>query len=174
MDSPFKFTNLNTPIISLIKCLLVATSFILAAPVFADTNQESACYNKFKAGDYDSAFSICTKAAEQGISSAQYNLGFMYDTGEGMPKDYEQTFYWYTKAAEQGHSNAQFYLGFMYSQGAGTLKDSVLAYVWWNIAAAQGDEASANNRGIIEKDMTPDQIAEAQKLSKEYYAKYVK
>jgi hypothetical protein len=30
------------------------------------------------------------------------------------------------------------------------------------------------NRGVIEGRMTPSQIAEAQKLSGEYYAKYVK
>jgi TPR repeat protein len=174
MDSTFKFTNLNTPIINLIKCLTVATSFILAAPVFADTNQELACYSKYNAGDYYSAFRICTKAAEQGNSGAQYNLGLMYDTGEGTPQDYKQALYWYTKAAEQGNSGAQSQLGFAFYLGEGTPKNNVLAYVWWNIAAAQGDESAANNRGIIEKEMTPNQIAEAQKLSKEYYAKYVK
>ncbi|MFT5815787.1 MAG: hypothetical protein ACI9VT_003562 [Psychroserpens sp.] len=53
-------------------------------------------------------------------------------------------------------------------------KNKVLAYVWWNIAAAQGSEVAANNRDLIEKDMTPNQIAEAQELSKEYYVKYAK
>ncbi len=62
----------------------------------------------------------------------------------------------------------------MFYEGQGTPKDNVMAYVWWNIAAAHGNESAANNRGIIEKDMTPNQIAEAQKLSKEYYAKYIK
>jgi TPR repeat protein len=62
----------------------------------------------------------------------------------------------------------------MFYLGKGTPKDNVMAYVWWNIAAAQGNESAANNRGIIEKDMTSNQIAKAQKLSKEYYAKYVK
>jgi hypothetical protein len=40
MDSPCKFIDLNTSLINLIKRLLVATSFILAVPVFADTNQK--------------------------------------------------------------------------------------------------------------------------------------
>jgi TPR repeat protein len=134
MDSPRKFINLNTPIISLIKCLLVATSFILAAPVFADTSQKLACYIAI---DYDTAFHTCTEAAEQGEAKAQYKLGFMYYNGEGTPKN------------------------------------NVLAYVWWNIAAAQGHEKAKETRGFIEELMTPNQIAEAQKLSKEYYAKYV-
>jgi hypothetical protein len=174
MDSPCKFIDLNTPIINLIKCLLVTVSFTLAAPIFADTNQEATCYSKYKAGDYDSALSICTKAAEQGIATAQYNLGLMFDNGKGVPQDYKQAVYWYTKAAEQGKANAQTNLGLMFADGQGTPKNKVMAYVWWNIAAAQGSEGAANNRDLIEKDMTTNQIAEAQELSKEYYAKYVK
>jgi TPR repeat protein len=210
MDSPCKFIDLNTSLINLIKRLLVAASFILAVPVFADTNQESACYIKNNAGDYDSAFRICTKAAEQGevsaqhnlglmyangsgtskddkqafywftkaaeqdFAGAQYNLGIMHDDGNGTPKDDKQAFYWFTKAAEQGNAGAQLNLGVMYADGRGTSKDDVMAYVWWNIAAAQGDKGAEKNRGIIEGEMTPNQIAEAQKLSKEYYAKYAK
>ena len=62
----------------------------------------------------------------------------------------------------------------MHDLGKGTLKDSILAYAWFNVAAAQGVESATENRGLIEKEMTPDQIAEAQKLSKELYSKYVK
>jgi TPR repeat protein len=75
---------------------------------------------------------------------------------------------------EQGDARAQNNLASMYYNGKGTSKDSVLAYVWWNIAAAQGNEGASQNRSFLEKEMTPDQIAKAQKLSKEYYAKYVK
>jgi hypothetical protein len=74
MDSPCKFIDLNTPLINLTKCLLVVTSFILAAPVFADNNQGEACYSKYNEGDHDSAFRICTKAAEQG-EVISLNLG---------------------------------------------------------------------------------------------------
>ena len=115
-----------------------------------------------------------TKAAEQGHDSAQNNLGIMYINGEGTPKNTKQAIKWFTKAAEQGFASAQFGLGLMYAEGTGTLKDSVLAYTWWNIAVAQGHKKSARNRSIIEKKMTPDQIATAQKLSKEFYSKYVK
>jgi TPR repeat protein len=124
--------------------------------------------------DYKQALYWFTKAAEQGLLSAQYNLGVMYDNGQGTPKNYKQAIYWYTKAAEQGEAKAQYKLGFMYYNGEGTPKNNVLAYVWWNIAAAQGHESAASNRGNLEELMTPNQIAEAQKLSKEYYAKYAK
>jgi TPR repeat protein len=62
----------------------------------------------------------------------------------------------------------------MYINGNGTPKDNVMAYVWWNIASAQGDKGAEKNRGIIEGEMTPNQIAEAQKLSREYYAEHFK
>jgi TPR repeat protein len=98
----------------------------------------------------------------------------IYNNGEGTPQDYKQALYWFTKAAVQGNDIAQLNLGMMSADGSGTPKNNVLAYVWWNIAAAQGNKIAKENRGIIEERMTPSQIAEAQKLSKEYYAKYVK
>jgi TPR repeat protein len=114
-----------------------------------------------------------TKAAEQGYDKAQYNMGNMYAYARGTPEDYKQAVYWYTKAAEQGYAEAQLELGNKYYYGQGILKDSVLAYVWWHIAAAQGHENAAKNKGVLEQNMTPDQISKAETLSKEYFAKYV-
>ncbi len=82
--------------------------------------------------------------------------------------------YWYTNAAKRGLVDAQYNLGVVYANRSGTPKNKVLAHVWWNIAAAEGIEVAVNNRDLIEKDMTPNQIAEAQELSKEYYVKYAK
>ena len=83
-------------------------------------------------------------------------------------KDYKQALYWYTKAAEQGDADAQNMLGLMYANGEGVPKDSVLAYLWWNLAAAQGLKSAKRNLGKIEKIMTREQIAEAQRLSREW------
>ena len=47
------------------------------------------------------------KAAHQGDTSAQCNLGLMYANGRGVAKDFEQAVFWYRKAAEQGNVNAQ-------------------------------------------------------------------
>jgi TPR repeat protein len=177
MDSHRKFINLNTPIIYLIKCLSIIAYCTLVNPVFAVDKQDVvvfACYAKIVAEDYKSAFPLCMQAASQGNAIEQGRLGFMYDKGYGTPKDDKQAAYWYTKAAEQGHADAQFKVGFILYNGAGTPKDNVMAYVWWNIAAAQGHEYAKGTRGLIEEEMTPNQIAEAHKLSKEYYAKYVK
>ena len=59
----------------------------------------------------------------------------------------------------------------MYANGASVPEDFVEAYMWWNLAAAQGDEEAKQNKGILSKQMTKEQIAEAQKLSREWLAK---
>ncbi len=83
----------------------------------------------------------------------------------------------YKPLAEQGVALAQFNLGIRYDQSRGVPKDDVQAYMWFNLAAAQGDEDAAFTDGRREdaelrdklaKSMTPDQIAEAQKLSREW------
>jgi hypothetical protein len=77
---------------------------------------------------------------------------------------------WWRKAAEQGNASAQVSLGVVYASGKAVPKDSVAAYMWCSLAAAQGDKAAKDNRGILEKTMTPAQIAEARKMSSEWRA----
>ena len=110
------------------------------------------------------------KAAEQGDADAQFSLGVKYGNGDGVPQDYVEAVKWYRKAAEQGFADAQFRLGLMYANGHGVPQDDTLSYMWWNLAAAQGGEDAKSNKGIISKRMTKEQIAEAQKLSREWLA----
>ncbi len=105
------------------------------------------------------------KAAVQGLASAQYNLGWMYANGEGVPKNDAEAVSWFRKAADQGDASAQFALGLMYNNGIGVPKNAAEAYFWWNLAATQGNETAKTNRDIIEKTMTREQIAEAQRRS---------
>ena len=113
-----------------------------------------------------------TKAnAEQGESTAQYNLGLMYDNGEGVLEDDKEAVKWYRKAAEKGHAPAQNNLGFMYDNGEGVLEDYATAYAWINIAAANGDEMAKQNKPIFAKKMTPEDISKAQELSREMVKK---
>ena len=58
-------------------------------------------------------------AADQGDTSAQYNLGFAYGDGLGVPQDAAEAVRWYRLAAEQGHASAQNNLGFAYGDGLG-------------------------------------------------------
>ena len=126
------------------------------------------------AGDYATAEKEYKKAAEQGNALAQHQLGFMYDFGLHALQDYKEAVKWYTLAAEQGHAVAQFNLGLMYQNSRGVIQDSVYAHMWFNTAAAEGNEGARELRGLIEQQMTPAQIAEAQKLARECVAKEYK
>ncbi len=59
----------------------------------------------------------------------------------------------------------------MYSQGLGVPKDSVQAYMWLNLAAARGNEKAFKSRDLLEILMTPAQLAEAQRLAREWRPK---
>ncbi len=110
-------------------------------------------------------------AADQGQATAQYNLGFMYDNGRGVPKDYVQAVKWYRLAADQGDAMAQTNLGSMYTKGRGVPRDYVLAYMWSNLGAAGGNEQGGKNRDLDAAHMTPADISEAQRLSREWKPK---
>ena len=58
-------------------------------------------------GDYDSAFEYLTKAADLGDVEAYYQLGLLYEEGEGVEKDEEKMVYHYEKAAIGGHPYAR-------------------------------------------------------------------
>ena len=106
--------------------------------------------------------------AEQGDAETQAELGLRYDNGVSVPEDDVEAVRWYRLAADQGYVDAQFNLGNMYYNGEGVPEDYVLAYMWWNLAAAQGHEDARGNKDIVEQEMTREQIAEGQRLSREW------
>ena len=126
------------------------------------------------AAGFAADFAETKKKAEAGGAWAQFSLGEMYYNGEGVPKDFAEAVSWYRKAADQGFAHAQYYLGLMYANGRGVPKDLVQAHVWWNIAGARGDETAKKDCANIEKEMTPEQQAEAMKLARELFAKLPK
>ena len=56
----------------------------------------------YERGDYATALSLFRLAADQGLANAQYNLGVMYERGEGVPQDYKEAVRLYRLAADQG------------------------------------------------------------------------
>ncbi len=117
--------------------------------------------------DYAAALKWYRKAADQGNASAQLNLGILYQGGHGVAEDYAAAVKWYRKAAAQGSTVAQINLGVMYEDGQGVTQDYVQAHMWYNLAAAQGQKDAEEWRDSLAEEMTPAQIAEAQKLARE-------
>jgi len=122
-------------------------------------------------GAYATALKEWRPLAEQGEARAQTNLGVMYRLGEGVPQDDTEAVRWYRRAAEQGHTKAQFKLGAMYFMGRGVPQDDVLAHMWLNLSAAPANELARKIRDSLAEKMTPAQIAEAQRLAREWKPK---
>jgi TPR repeat protein len=78
---------------------------------------------------------------------------------------------WYRLAADQGDADAQYNLGVCYAKGEGVPQDKVLAYMWHDLASANGLKRAERKKGQLEKRLTRQQIAEAQKLSREWKPK---
>jgi uncharacterized protein len=120
--------------------------------------------------DYVAAAGWYGKAAEHGDAFAQYRLGFQYANGLGVTQDHAAAASWYRKAADQGQADAQASLGFQYANGLGVPQDYVTAHMWFSLASARGNRDAVRDRDRIAALMTPEQIAEAQKLAREWFA----
>jgi hypothetical protein len=92
----------------------------------------------------------------------------MYDKGQGVPQEYAAAARWYREAAEQGQNFAQYFLGNMYGGGKGVTQDYVLAHMWLTLSRHKD---AIFNRDVVASKMTPAQIAEAQKLAREWKPK---
>ena len=126
------------------------------------------------------------KAAEQGKLEAETNLGIMYAGGHGVMKDYAAAVKWYLLAAERGDPDAQHNLGLLYEDGHGVTQDYVLAHMWYSLAVARYADLGKQPREELEKEypedsmkrrdaiaakMTSAEIAESQKLVREWKPK---
>ncbi len=92
----------------------------------------------------------------------------MYAHGRGVEQDYAEAMELFRHPAEKGYPGAEYGLGVGYENGQGVLQDYVLAHMWLNLAAAQGDDDAKKARDLLASKMTPEQIAEAQQLAREW------
>ncbi len=146
------------------KLLTVLILLFASAACTGDLEDADAAFAK---KDYATAVKLYRLAAEQGDASAQLNLGNMYTDGQFLIQDYAEAVKWYKLAATQDHALAQATLGAMYSSGRGVVQDYTRAHMWASLAAAGGDANAVKSRDTIAAEMTPQQIAEAQKFARE-------
>ena len=144
--------------------LVAVTLFVgCVTPHGADFYEGTIAYIR---SDYATALPIFRQLAEQGEAKAQSLLGIMYQNGLSVTQDYAAAARWYRKAADQGNPIAQFSLGFMYYNGRGVTQDIVQAHMWFNLSVAAGMKDSGAFRDLLAEKMTPEQIAEAQKMAR--------
>lgn len=74
----------------------------------------------------------------------------------------------YEREARTGRADALYNLGLAYSTGQGVAQDYIAAHKWFNLAAMRGSDVAKNWRNQIAEEMNAGQIAQAQKLAREW------
>ena len=186
-EAALRWRRLRASLIGAIAVLTLAAGFLLgvyrdpleqrvAHLVFsaAEAAPESG-YAAYRRGDYQTALRILRPLAENGDARAQFNVGVMYSEGQGVPQDHAEAGKWYRLSAEQGYAQAQYNLGLWYARAEGTSQDDVRAHMWFNLAATRfphsdilSRSAAIKNRDTVAGRMTSDQIAQAQRLAREW------
>jgi len=155
------YTQLLRAAVTALLMLAVVAGAAVAGP-FEDAKE---AYDR---GDFPTALRLFRSLADQGNVVAQQRVGLMYESGQSVQRDYAEAVKWYRRAADQGSASAQWLLASMYEVGSGVPQDYVQAYMWCNLSAAQGFQLAKYRRAELERLMTPAQIAEAQKLAREW------
>ena len=114
----------------------VTPGTLRATPV-AKPDQFSLGWQAYDEGRFAEACRIWQMLADEGMVSAQINLGVMYDSGTGVSEDPTAAVKWYRAAANQGDRGAQYNLGLMYAAGRGVPQDMIQAAAWQLRAAEQ-------------------------------------
>ena len=118
-----------------------------------------------ESGDYQQALEWYAKAAVQDFAPAQVNLGALYAEGQGVQQNFQEAMKWYQKAADQGYAPAQFNLGIMCILDQGNLtKDYFMAYIWFSRAALQGDEDAGRAKEEVKRQLTANQLIQAEQI----------
>lgn len=141
--------------------------------------------------DLKNAMEFFERAAVMGHQASMLRLASALLEGEGIVKNYVEAHKWLLKVANLNHLAilealvdfsaeysednevpnidwARNALGVLYARGQGVEKDIVLAYAWYNIAASGGDKFAKNNLAGTEGLINPEELQEAQILSREW------
>jgi TPR repeat protein len=95
--------------------------------------------NAYEKGDYITALLEWTPLADAGDSQAQYNIGWMYKRGRGVPQSDTTAIGWLEKSAQGGHAGAQSTLGHVFYYGEGVERNEIIGAKWFTLAAKQGN-----------------------------------
>ena len=126
--------------------------------------------------DFAQAAHWYRKAAEQSHALAQLNLGVMYAEGQGVPSDKAQSMLWLDRAAHLGDAAAQYRLGIIHHRAsldrfpANASESRIEAYKWLQLADDQGYRNSDMARGLVNLQMTNEEVADANRRIADFVA----
>jgi TPR repeat protein len=119
---------------------------MMIGPATAGFEQGTAAFAR---QDYATAYQEWRVPAEAGDPLAQYNLGVLYEAGQGVAQDPVEAAKWYRLAADQGLGSAQYNLGLAALLGRGHGQDDKAAAKWFEAAGAQGVALAQYNLGVL-------------------------
>lgn len=116
---------------------------VLQIATYADSAEGKKAFEEgvrvYQSGGAAKAIQLFQRAFELGDLRGATQIGFQYETGDGVGKDYAKAAQWYRKAAEAGESRAMKNLGKFYEDGTGVPEDWVTAVQWYKRSAQKGD-----------------------------------
>jgi uncharacterized protein len=162
--------------LTMVRRRLSATALVvftcIATPSIARADALTRGTAAYSRGDYNRAARELEYLVERGNTRAFARLGFLYEHGFGEPKAYPVAASLYAQGAVRGDPFAQAMLGLLYDKGYGVPEDFVLAYKWLNLAAAHATgpqrDAYARFRDAVGSKMSPNEIAEGQRLAADW------
>ena len=130
---------------------------------------------RYGKNNYGEAAKWFRMAAKQQDAYSEFQLGLLYEEGKGVPRDGIEARNWFQLAldhsrnrAERGEGESQFIIGLIYKNGFSVPRNYVTAYMWLTLAASKGIGSARTNIHDLEGRMPAEQIAEAQKLAKNW------
>ena len=91
------------------------------------------------------------KAAQQGHTRSQSNLGVLYAQGRGCEQSYERAAEWAKRAASAGDMDAQAALAVFHEHGIGVPKDYLEARRLFTLSSAQGHPKATDHLARLEE-----------------------
>ena len=99
----------------LLRAMLAVLLMVIAGTAIAGPLEDAlAAHDR---GDDATALRLIRPLADQGNADAQYTLGNMYATGQGVLKNGAEAAKWFRLAADQGYAPAQYNLGVLFGSG---------------------------------------------------------
>lgn len=93
----------------------------------------------FQEGNVKKAVSNFKKGAKEGSVECAFNLGVLYQTGNGVEQNLKESFNYYKQAADSGLPKAEYQVAMMYATGTGTPVDMMKSHEYFTYAAHHGN-----------------------------------
>jgi TPR repeat protein len=115
-----------------------------AAPGAELWNQATA---RYQSGDHAGAARLILQAAQAGNPTATYEMGYLYENGDGVQKNMAEAARWYAKGASMGECRSEAAIGSFYEAGNQVPDNWITAAQWYQKSAAQSCKAGESRLG---------------------------